>query len=212
MKGEAQQVGSPIVEGLSYYDPNAPRYTLDLEQAAECFQEAWGGEVWENGFTFTIAYNAGNLARKTACEILQENLFSINPKFTVLIQVMQWPTMLRSMYSQLLPMFQIGWLADYPDAHNFVHPFMSSNGLFSAWQNYSNPEVDDLINQGISAATPAERDSIYRQLDQLYIDEVPSFIIDQPLGRRYFRDWVTGWYFNPVLPSRLGYIYALGKE
>jgi len=212
MKGEAQQNGSPIVEGLSYYDPNAPRYTLDLEQAAEYFQEAWGGEVWEKGFTFTIAYNAGNLARKTACEILQENLFSINPKFTVLIQVMQWPTLLRGMYAGLLPMFQIGWMVDYPDAHNFIFPFMSSSGTFSGWQNYSNPEIDDLIAQGISAATPAERDSIYRQLDQLYFDEVPSFIIDQPLGRRYFRDWVTGWYFNPVLPSQLGYIYALGKE
>ncbi|MDH5696331.1 MAG: ABC transporter substrate-binding protein [Dehalococcoidia bacterium] len=212
MKGEAQQVGSPIVEGLSYYDPDAPRYTKDLEKSAEYFKQAWGGEVWEKGFTFTIAYNAGNIPRKTACEILQENLLAVNPKFTVLIQVMQWPTLLRSMYSGLIPMFQIGWLADYADAHNFIAPFMSSNGLFSAWQNYSNPEVDELISEAISAATSAERESIYRQLDQLYIDEVPSFIIDQPLGRRYFRDWVKGWYFNPVLPSQLGYIYALSKK
>jgi peptide/nickel transport system substrate-binding protein len=212
MLGEAQQIGSPIVEGLSYYDPNAPRYSMDLDKATEYFKQAWGGEVWEKGFTFTIAYNAGNLPRKTACEILQQNLFSINPKFNVLIQVMQWPTLLRGMYAQLLPMFQIGWQADYPDAHNFVSPFMSSSGTFSGWQNYNNPDVDALIAAGISAATPAERESIYRQLDQLYIDDVPSFIIDQPLGRRYFRDWVTGWYFNPVLPSMLGYIYALGKE
>lgn len=212
MKGEAQQVGSPIVEGLSYYDPNAPRYSKDLAKSAEYFKQAWGGEVWDKGFTFTIAYNAGNIARKTACEILQENLLAVNPKFTVLIQVMQWPTLLRSMYSGLVPMFQIGWLADYADAHNFIFPFMSSSGTFSGWQNYSNPAVDDLIGRGISAATSTERESLYRQLDQLYYDEVPSFMIDQPLGRRYFRDWVKGWYFNPVLPSQLGYIYALSKK
>jgi len=125
---------------------------------------------------------------------------------------MQWPTLLRGMYSQLLPMFQIGWAADYPDAHNFVFPYMHSAGTFSGWQNYSNPEVDALIADGISATTSAERESIYRELDQLYYDEVPGIIIAQPLGRRYFRDWVTGWYFNPVHFSQLGHIYALSKE
>ena len=212
LMNEAQQVGSPICEGLSYYDPDAPKYALDLDKAAEYLEEAWGGEVWEKGFTFTVAYNAGNLVRRTACEILQANLFSINEKFTVLIQVMQWPTLLRGMYTQLLPMFQIGWRADYPDAHNFVYPFMHSSGTFSGWQNYSNPEVDALIADGISATTAAARESIYRELDQLCYDEVPGIILLQPLGRRYFRDWVKGFYYNPVLPSNLGNIYALSKE
>ena len=208
---EGQQVGSPIVEGLSYYDPNAPRYTFDLAKAEEHLKQAWGGEVWEKGFTLTLAYNAGNLARKTACEILQQNLFSINEKFTVLIQVMQWPTLLRGMYAGLLPMFQIGWLADYPDAHNFVFPFMHSSGTFSGWQNYKNPQVDELIKQGIQATTPAEREAIYRQLDQLYFEDVPSFIIAQPLGRRFFRDWIKGFYFNPTLPGAFGNLYTLSK-
>ncbi len=212
LKNEAQQVGSPIVDGLSYYDADAPRYSYDLVKAEEHFKQAWGGEVWENGFTFTIAYNAGNLTRKTGVEILQQNLFSINEKFTVLIQVMQWPTLLRGMYSQLLPMFQIGWLADYPDAHNFAYPFMHSSGTFSGWQNYDNAEVDALIGQGISATTPAEREAIYRQLDQLYIDDVPSFILSQALGRRYFRSWVKGYYFNPVLSGQFGNLYELSKE
>jgi len=212
LMNEAQQIGSSIVEGLSYYDANAPRYTLDLDKAAEYLEKAWGGEVWEKGFTFTVTYNVGNLARRTACEILQQNLLSINEKFTVLIQAMQWPTMLRGMYSQLLPMFQIGWLADYPDAHNFVYPYMHSSGTFSGWQNYSNPEVDALIADGISATTPAERASIYGELDQLYYDDVPSFIMAQPLARRYFRSRIKGFYYNPCLPGLFGNLYALSKE
>jgi peptide/nickel transport system substrate-binding protein len=210
-KNEAQQIGSPIVEGLSYYDPDAPRYTFDLAKAEEHLKLAWDGEVWEKGFTFTIAYNSGNLERKTACEILQENLFSINEKFVIRIQVMQWPSLLRAMYSSLIPMFQIGWLADYPDAHNFVFPFMHSAGTFSAWQNYNNPAVDTLIAQAISAASSAERENLYRQLDQIYYDEVPSIQEAQALGRRYFRDWITGFYFNPVIPGASGNWYALHK-
>jgi len=212
LMGDGQQVGSPIIEGLAYYDPDAPRYALNLEKAEEHLRQAWGGEVWEKGFTFTLAYNVGNLSRKSAGEILQANLVSINEKFTVLIQAMQWPTFLRAHQAQLLPLFTIGWLADYPDPHNFVFPFMHSGGAFSGRQNYSNPEVDALIADGISATTSAERESIYRELDQLYYDDVPSFILDQPVGRRYFRSWVKGWYFNPCLPGPFGNLYTLSKE
>lgn len=212
LKNEAQQTGSAIIEGLAYYDPDAPRYTKDLEKAEEHFKKAWDGEVWEKGFTVTLAYNAGNETRKTGCEILQQSLFSINEKFTVLIQVMQWPTLLRGMYAGLLPTFQIGWMADYPDAHNFIFPFMHSGGTFSGWQNYDNPEVDALVAEGITATTSAERDRIYRQLDQIYYDDVPSFILSQPLGRRYFRSWVKGFYFNPTLPGDFSNLYALSKE
>ncbi len=210
-KGEAQQLGSPIVEGLSYFNPNAQEYSLDLVKAAEYLKQAWGGQVWDKGFTFTIAYNSGNLERKTACEILQQNLFTINPKFVVRVQVMQWSALLRSMYTSLIPMFQIGWQVDFPDAHNFITPFMSSQGTFSAWQHYDNPTVDALIAQGISSTSTAERESLYRQLDQIYYDDVPSVILAQATGRRYFRDWITGFYFNPIIPGHPGNLYALKK-
>jgi len=209
---EAQQVGSPIIEGLAYYDPDAPKYAKDLDKAAEYLEKAWGGEVGEKGFTFTLAYNVGNLARKTACEILQANLLSIDEKYIVRIQAMQWPTLLTNMVTGIMPMYSLGWLADYPDPHNFVYPFMHSSGTFGGLQNYSNSEVDALIADGISATTSAERESIYGELDQLYYDDVPGFILAQPLGRRYFRSWVKGWYFNPCLPGPFGNLYTLSKE
>jgi peptide/nickel transport system substrate-binding protein len=210
--GEGIQANSPVIEGLSYYNPDLPKHSMDLAQAEEHFKAAWGGEVWEKGFTLTLCYNAGNLPRRTACQILQQNLLSINEKFVVNVQAMQWPSLLRGMYSALLPMFQIGWLPDFTDAHNFAVPFLHSQGTFSGWQNYSNPAADALIAQGIASTDPAERQSIYDQLGQIYYDDVPGILLAQPLGRRYMRDWVQGFYFNPALPSNLGNIYALSKS
>jgi peptide/nickel transport system substrate-binding protein len=210
--GEGIQADSPVIEGLSYYNPDLPKHSMDLAQAEEHFKAAWGGEVWEKGFTLTLCYNAGNLPRRTACQILQQNLLSINEKFVVNVQAMQWPSLLRGMYSALLPMFQIGWLPDFTDAHNFVVPFLHSQGTFSGWQNYSNPTADALIAQGIASTDPAERQSIYDQLAQIYYDDVPGILLAQPLGRRYMRDWVQGFYFNPALPSEMGNIYALSKS
>jgi len=211
--GEGQQANSPVIEGLSYYNPDlTTMYSKDLDKAEEHFKAAWGGEIWEKGFDLTLAYNAGNLPRRTACEILQQGLLSINENFVVKIQAMQWPTLLRGMYTGLLPMFQIGWLPDFTDAHNFAVPFMHSQGTFSGWQNYSNPTADALIADGIASTDPAVRQDIYNQLAQLYYDDVPGILLAQPLGRRYMRDWVQGFYFNPALSSEMGYIYALSKS
>jgi peptide/nickel transport system substrate-binding protein len=187
-------------------------YSLDLEKAEEHLRQAWGGQVWENGFKLGLAYNSGNQERKIACEILQANLFRINPLFQVTIQVTQWPTLLSGMYLGLLPMFSIGWQADYPDPHNFMTPFMHSNGTFSGWQNYNNPEVDALIAEGIAGTTPEERQAAYAQLEQIYYEDVPSLMLYQLLGRRYFRSWIQGYFFNPVDPSDPGHFNLLSKE
>lgn len=212
MMGEAIKVASPIVEGLRYLNPNTPMYSYNPAKAEEHLKKAWGGEVWEKGFTLILAYNTGNLPRKIACEILQQNLMAINEKFVVRIQVMQWPTMIRSMFTGLLPMFQIGWQADFPDPHNFIFNYMHSQGTFSAWQHYQSAEVDKLIEDGIAAASSSERKDIYYQLQELYYDDVPSIALMQPLGRRYFRNWIKGFTFNPIDPSLVGHVYELSKE
>jgi peptide/nickel transport system substrate-binding protein len=116
------------------------------------------------------------------------------------------------MYTGLLPIFQIGWAADYPDAHNFIFPYMHSSGTFSGWQNYNNPEADALIAQGISATDPAERQTIYDQLTNLYYTDAPGIMISQGLGRRYFRSWVQGYVFNPTNPCQWGRYADLSKE
>jgi len=207
--GEAVRPANPIIEGLPFYWEDAPKYEYNLTLAEEYFKKAWGGEVWEKGFSLTITYNVGNLERKTACEILKYNIESLNPKFKIYIRAVEWPTFLRDMVKSRLPIFLIGWLADYPDPHNFVHPFMHSKGTFAAWQHYSNPEVDELIEEGIETVNATKRAEIYHKLAILYFEDVPSVPLAQPVDRHYERDWVKGWYYNPIYPGV--YFYPLSK-
>ena len=48
-------------------------------------------------------------------------------------------------------MFSIGWMADFPDPHDFALPFYRTGGSFAAWQAYSNPTMDALVDAGIAA-------------------------------------------------------------
>lgn len=210
--GEAKQLGSPVVEGLPYYNLNTPKYSYDLAAANASFNAAWGGQLATTGFKFTLTYNSGNDVRKTACEILAQDLLQINPKFQVSIQPVVWNTFLDDIVSGVLPMFQVGWLADYPDPDDFVVPFMASWGTYSEWQHYSNPTVDSLIKQGEQTTDPTTRQNIYYQLQQLYYTDAPGIMLAQPTGRRYFTPYIHGYYFNPMIPGDPGPVWAMSKS
>lgn len=212
--GEGAQVGSPVIEGLSYYNPSASKYSLDLALAETHLNAAWGGAVATNGFKFTLLYNAGNVPRKTACEILAENLVGIDEKYQVAIQPISWPTFLGKIWGTMdMPMFQIGWQVDYPHADNFVVPFMHSTmGAFSAFIGYGSPALDAEIVAAFEETNPVTQQALYYELQQTWHDDPGGIMLFQPLGRRYFTKYISGFYFNPVIPGAPGPLYYMSKS
>jgi peptide/nickel transport system substrate-binding protein len=208
--GFATTPNSPVPEGLPYRDNSIPIYEYNLEKAEECFKKAWGGQVWEKGFKLTILYNTGNEQREIACQMMEENVESLNPKFQIEIMNVDWGNYLNMMVQKKCPLFIIGWVMDYPDPHNFVHPYLHSQGTFAEWQNYSNPTADRLIAEGIRTINPADREKIYFELERLYYDDIPGFQISQSLYRVHVRDWLKGYYWNPARDQEM-YFYLFSK-
>jgi len=211
MGGYGEKMPSPIVKGIPYYKAGYPGYELDLAQAEQHLRAAWDGTLWENGFEMTLVYAEGDPMGKIACEILQSNLFQINPLFKIDIRMTTWPDLVNELTSGRLPLYLNGWTADYADPHNFVFPYMHSKGLFAQAQRYSNEVVDNLIEQAISSNNHSERQMLYDQLAELYYDEVPSVMIGQLLGAYCFRDWVHGFAYNPMRVVYAMYAYYLSK-
>ena len=213
LAGEGKQIGSPVVEGLPFYNPDASMYSHDLTKAEEHLKLAWNGDVWEKGFKFTLLYPIGSLPRDTAWKILAENLATINPKFKVGIQPMNWATgILPEIASGLLPMFQIGWTADYPHPNNLVVPFMTSYGILAAWQGYGYPELDKLIEDAFREPNSTVQQHMYYEIQERYYKDAPAIMLYQPLDRRYFTRYIHGFYFNPAIPGQAGPLYYMSKS
>jgi len=213
--GEAVYPSTPAIFGLPYRQSDAwyaeHQYTFDLAKAEEEFKLAWGGDLWETGFSLTICYNIGNLPRKTVAEMLATNAEMLNSKFHIETLEVEWGTVyIPELFNGELTLFIIGWLADYPDPHNFFHPYMHTKGAFSGWQFYSNPYVDALIEEGGSCVDPVRREEIYFELQELYISECPGVCTHQATGRHWERDTVQGWYYNPIYSG--SYFYHYWKE
>jgi peptide/nickel transport system substrate-binding protein len=205
--GEAIQLRGPIVDPLLGYDENSKVYSLNLEKAEEHFRKAFDGELWETGFTMDLVYNSGNDPRKTAADMLKSYIERINPKFNINVRGVQWSTYLDASVRGILPASFGGWLADFPDPHNFVQPFLDSSGYYAnrrgdTYKNWADEVgINDLIAEGISTTDSAKREEIYKKLQKMSIDNAIDLWIDQPTESNTRRTWVKGWYPNAVRPG-----------
>jgi peptide/nickel transport system substrate-binding protein len=193
--GEAVQPTTTILPSLPCYNASIPKYTCDLAKATEYFQR-WPG-LWETGFTLKLVANIG-MGRMTLLEMIANTVNGLNPKFHCSVLGLSWADYMGASSNKQLPTFTLGWLADYPDPHNFAYPYYHSHGYFPARQGYSNPTMDALIDQGIATADDPARASIYSQIQQLVIGDCPSVALVTSFGRHFEQTWVCGWYRNPA--------------
>lgn len=210
LQGHARRIPSALPSQLLGFNENLSMYPFDLEKAKEEFQKAWNGEAWEKGFKLTLLYNTGNEARQTACEMLKENIESLNPKFKIEVQGVQWPTYLDAYRQGQLPAFIIGWLADYPDPHNFIFTYYHSNGVYGSPQGenfraFAREHLDTLIEQAIEETDPSARQKIYEDIQKIAYEYALGMPLYQPEDLFVMRNWVKGWAYNPMRPGLANY-------
>jgi len=235
-------------EMIAYHIAN--RKNIDLTNAEYYFKLAWGGvdsrsgtpdapvlpedptkvtpgQVWNNGFRFDMTYASGDFPGQWSGVIFASQLLAINPKFQMGCVPVEWALFAGDyLYCpwandrSIMPLWTSGWCADYADADNFATAFMYSSGYFPFAQSYFNLN-DFLIEQAAAESDPAVRRTLYEQLNDIYLWELPQIMGVVPLGRRWERDWVQGWYYNPTFggsaASQIGEsvtsnLYTIWKE
>lgn len=210
MEGRGEIALGPAPAGLVKYDKDFKRYSFDLQKAKEHFQKAWGGQVWEKGFKFTITYNTSGDMRQIASEILKRNVESLNPKFQIDLRGVTWPSFLEKTAKHQMPMWARGWVADYADAHNFYFPFAHSQGRYALSQGYKNPQVDKLIEQAVAETNFQKRNALYKQVHNLLHEDAMQVYTVHPTGLWAMRKNVKGFVDNPVYMGI--YFYPMFKE
>lgn len=209
-KGTAARALGPIPPSVPGYDAKQPRYTHDLKKAEAHLRKAHGGRLWEKGFRFTLTYNTGSENREAAAQILKKNIERLNPKFRVDLRGVDWANFLDKAQRRLMPLFARGWLADYPDAHNFIYAFYHSQGRYPSAQGYANAELDGLIEKAAGEPVPAKRAAMYKRILAKGFDEAPAIFTVHPAGVYGMRTWVRDFVDNPV---NLGiYYYPIQKR
>lgn len=69
--------------------------------------------------------------------------------------------------------FRGSWIADYPDAENYLSVFYSKNPAPPNYTRYKNGEFDELFEKALAETDDSLRYKYYRQADQIMIDDAP---------------------------------------
>jgi len=151
---------------------------------------AWGGALKTQGLTMQFTYNIGNTARETACRILADGLNMLTWTGAVNIAAVgvPWATYLPALRAKQLPLFFIGWLADFPDPHNWLYPFMYSTGTYSSRQNVVYGLDKDSMNWEGGYAPPYTSSiggtvyDVQGSINGTYVDTLISTGVQTPNG------------------------------
>jgi peptide/nickel transport system substrate-binding protein len=221
--GKGIAPATPDVAGLPFHDPSIQGYKFDREKARAAFNAAKCGNqsLSAVGFTFSMRFNAGNLARQSACNLIKTDVESFNRNFHINCEGVPFSEILNQVNNGEVPSFVLGWAPDYIDDADYIDQWMGSAQHGAAYSgagvSVDKLEVwgkpgktaggveyknwDDLLNKGIAATSNAARKDIYSHLQKLYVENVPSVPISQAVAYQPLSPGVEGWYYNPAHPS-----------
>ena len=111
------------------------------------------------------------------------------------------PATMRSMRSNgSLSFFRSSWVADYPDAENYLSLFASSNFAPSGpnYTHYSNPEFDKLYDKALLCNDVEQRARYYTEMDSLMMQDAPVVVLFYDEVLRFVNKRVTNMGSNPT--------------
>lgn len=91
----------------------------------------------------------------------------------VQIEVVQKSLLLEQTAKSRALFFRGSWMADYPDAENYMAMFYSKNPAPPNYTQYKNPGFDVLYEKALMEENDSLRYQLYRQMDQMVIDDAP---------------------------------------
>lgn len=203
-KGKGKQRTMALPDSFPGYDAKVKTYKFDKTKATAAFKQAWGGNVWKNGFTMTVNYRAGSAGAQTAMEILKRNVESINPKFKINIQPKQWSEMLSSSKKGEEAMVMIGWAPDYGDPDNFIYTFYASDGFYAPRSNFKDASVDKWVKQARSTTNSAERNRLYSLVGNRAYEQAPYILVPGGVNYMFLRDNLVGLSAKTYNPMNAG--------
>lgn len=181
-----------IPEGLGGYGTKG--YDYDLAKAKVLVNE-YKQETGDSNPKIQMSTSASYL---DIAEYLQREYQKIG--LNVEVDVNPPSTLTQSISSGKVSFFKASWIADYPDAENYLSLFYSKN--FSPggpnYTHFKNEQFDRLYENAFLITDDKERQQLYRQMDSIVMEEAPVIPLFYDRAARFTSKNVQGLGINPL--------------
>jgi oligopeptide transport system substrate-binding protein len=185
------------------FPPALPGYNLDLEgltydpeQARQLLAESeYGGTQGLPPIIFTDA-GIGNTAGASVAAMAQ--MWQQNLNVTITVENLEPDKYYDLLYSgQHGQLFSGGWCADYPDPENFADVLFNT-GAQQNIGNYSNAELDTILEQARLEQDVNKRMQLYQQAEKIIVQDAPALFIMHSVSYELVKPNVKGFVLTPI--------------
>jgi oligopeptide transport system substrate-binding protein len=118
----------------------------------------------------------------------------------------EFATFLRDLRDGKFQMYELGWVADYPDPENFLKVNFYS-GSRNNYTGYASPELDRLLEQADTETDEATRLSLYQQAEQIIVNEAIWIPLFHDKFSVLIKPYVKDYTLPPFVIPRLRYVH-----
>ncbi len=190
-----QVAGGILPPGMPGFNENLSGLSYDPPGALELIRESSYGSVSAlPPITLTTAGRGGVISGELEAIIFQ---WQENLGVEVRVRQLEPERFFYHLKEEKDEMFDLGWIADYPHPQDFLEILFRSGGD-NNYSQYSNPEVDALLERA-SLETDFEKSlELYQQAEQLLIDD--AAVLPLWFGRNLVlvKPYVKGYELNPL--------------
>ncbi|MDT0557318.1 ABC transporter substrate-binding protein [Ichthyenterobacterium sp. W332] len=193
--------GGFIPKGLPGFNAEIG-YTYQPEKAKELISQfkAETG-IYKPEITITTTSNYLNF-----CEFIQRELSKIG--LGVSVDVIPASTLKSAKANGKLDIFRASWVADYPDAENYLSLFSSHNFAPSGpnYTHFKNATFDEWFDNSYLETNTSQREQLYTKMDSLVMSKAAIVPLYYDEVIRFTRKNVNGLGINPTNLLDLRYV------
>jgi peptide/nickel transport system substrate-binding protein len=193
-------IGTPAVNGfvplgLPSFSDHVQGYNFNPEKAKQLIMEA----KMEDSFNLNkeiVLYTTSSYL--DLCEYIQSQLSEIG--LNVRVEVNPPSTHRQMVATSKLNFFRGSWIADYPDAENYLSLFYSKNFCPNGpnYTHFSNKEFDTLYEASLSETDLITRYSLYNKMDKMLVDNAVIVLLYYDRVLRFTSKDISGFNSNAM--------------
>ncbi|MEO5691991.1 MAG: ABC transporter substrate-binding protein [Usitatibacter sp.] len=214
-KGQAIAAQSPVAPGVVGYDP-------DFRSGAQVHDPAKAkalldmfGYVDRNGdgareqpdgkpLVIVLKYDAGSQEKRQLAELYVKSAADVGLRMEA--QAVQFADLLKDKKVSNYMTATSAWIADYPDAQNFLQLLYGPNTGQSNEAEFKLAEYDRLYERSQSIPDSPERNAIYRDMNRLILAYAPWRFGVHRIFNHLQYPWVKAYKKHPILYTNFKFL------
>ena len=214
-RGQAIPAHSVIPPGIIGFDPtfytveqqyNLARSKALLDMIGYVDKDGDGWRDLPNGspLKLTYKYRSNEDSSRQQAELWAKCLAAVGIRMDAV--AVQFADLLKDRKVGKFQMSGIAWIADYPDAQNFLQLLYGPNTNISNDSRFKLPKYDLLYSQSLKLPDSPERNKLYREMNRLIVAYAPWRLGVHRIFNHVINPWVLGYKKHPILYTSFKYL------